>query len=76
MATLAAARRRRPRGRAFWSTRELGTYAIEGSQHGSLGAGLVHAAATLGLLGATTLTITLARLRHPASTRHVAQRCD
>jgi hypothetical protein len=53
----------------FWSTRELGTHAIDGSQHGSLGAGLVHAAATLGLLGATTLTITLARLRrHPAST--------
>jgi hypothetical protein len=34
-------------------------------------AALVHAAATLGLLGATTLTLVLARLRrHPASTRH------
>jgi hypothetical protein len=46
----------------FWSTRELGTYAMDGSQHASLAAGLLHAAATLGLLGATTLTITLTRL--------------
>jgi hypothetical protein len=30
----------------FWSTRELGTYAIDGPALGSLGAGLLHAAAT------------------------------
>jgi hypothetical protein len=31
----------------FWSSRELGTYAIDGPAHGSLGEGLVHAAAVI-----------------------------
>lgn len=43
----------------FWSTRELGTYAIDGAGHASLGAGLVHAAVTLGLLATATPAITL-----------------
>lgn len=46
----------------FWSFRELATWAVDGPDHGSLGAGLAHAAAVLVLLAGATLVLTARRL--------------
>ena len=46
----------------FWSTRELGTWAIDGPDAASLGAALIHAGATL-LLGAAIIVALTARRR-------------
>jgi hypothetical protein len=45
----------------FWSTRELGTWAIDGPATASLGAALAHAAATLVLATAITIALTVRR---------------
>lgn len=42
----------------FWSTRELGTWAIDGPSFASLGAGLLHALLTAALLLAGTAALT------------------
>lgn len=47
----------------FWSTRELATYAIEGSAAGSLSAALAHAAAVVLLCALVTLALSARRLR-------------
>ncbi len=46
----------------FWSSRELGTYAVDGAEAGSLVEGLTHAAATLGVCA----VIVLAAARRPS----------
>lgn len=47
----------------FWSSRELGTYAIDGGDHASLVAGLGHAALMVVLGMAITLVVSRRRLR-------------
>ena len=47
----------------FWSTRELGTYAIDGTDGGYLARGLAHFAATWVLLVAVSLGVSAVRLR-------------
>ena len=45
----------------FWSTRELGTWAIDGPDAASLGAAFTHAGATLALGAALTVALTARR---------------
>lgn len=45
----------------FWSTRELGTWAIDGPRFAPLGGGLLHAAATAALLLVATVGLTRRR---------------
>lgn len=49
----------------FWSSRELGTWAIDGSEAGSLAAGLVHAALTVGLCAVVVAASSMVRERRP-----------
>jgi hypothetical protein len=51
------------KGLPFWSTRELGTYAIDGTDGGYLTRGLLHFAATWVLLVAVALGVSAVRLR-------------
>jgi hypothetical protein len=58
----------------FWSSRELGTFAVDGPEQGSLGEGLVHALVVVALCGGV---VRLARLHrragaHPAVNRRPA----
>jgi hypothetical protein len=50
----------------FWSSREIGTYAIDGPDHAPLGAGLLHAAVVIVLCGAVSLVVLHRRLRRPS----------
>lgn len=50
----------------FWSSREIGTYAIDGPDWASLTAGLVHAAVVVVVCGAVALVVVHRRLRRPA----------
>src|SRR5690606_37086058 len=47
----------------FWSYREIGTYAIDGPDHASIVAGLLHAAVVVVVAGAVTLVASTRRLR-------------
>ena len=54
----------------FWSTREIGTWAVDGPAAGSLGAGIAHAAVTLVVCGLITVihwTSGRSRTYRPAS---------
>jgi hypothetical protein len=46
----------------FWSTRELGTYAVDGADAASLDAAMIHAAVTVLLCALVTVTATAHRL--------------
>jgi hypothetical protein len=53
----------------FWSSREIGTYAIDGPDHASLTAGLLHASLVMVIGAAVALLALHQRLRLPAPTR-------
>jgi hypothetical protein len=48
----------------FWSSRELGTYAVDGPAHGSLGRGLAHAALVIVICGTG---VAIAERRRPVA---------
>lgn len=53
----------------FWSSRELGTWAIDGASAGSLSSGIVHALAVLAVCSAATFAVGTTRLRRSSDHR-------
>lgn len=53
----------------FWSSRELGTYAVDGPDSGSLSEGLAHAAITLAICAVVLLLVNRGRRVRPRALR-------